>query len=62
VLAELLITPTGIGDIITYSSSIADYPTMFAVIVSIIVFAAVTVALIQRLEGAWLRPDIVVQA
>jgi NitT/TauT family transport system permease protein len=62
VLAELLITPTGIGDIITYSSSIADYPTMFAVIVSIIVFAAVTVALIQRLEGAWLRPDTVVQA
>src|SRR5690606_20374114 len=26
ILAELLITPTGIGDIITYNQSIADYP------------------------------------
>ena len=26
ILAELLITPTGIGDIITYNQSIAEYP------------------------------------
>ena len=28
ILAELKITPTGVGDIITYSRSIADYPSM----------------------------------
>ncbi|MDF2766597.1 MAG: transporter permease, partial [Rhodospirillales bacterium] len=35
VLAELLITPTGIGDLITYHRSVADYAEMYAVIVSI---------------------------
>jgi NitT/TauT family transport system permease protein len=50
VLAELLITPTGIGDLITYYRSIADYASMFASIVSILVFAAVTVTGLQRLE------------
>jgi len=29
ILSELKITPTGVGDIITYSRSIADYPSMF---------------------------------
>ena len=43
VIAELLITPTGIGDLITYNSSVADYPQMFAAIVSIIIFAALTI-------------------
>ncbi len=42
ILAELLITPTGVGDLITYYRSIADYPRMFAAILSIIVFASVT--------------------
>jgi len=50
VLAELLITPTGIGDLITYYRSIADYASMFATIVSILVFAAVTVSGLQRLQ------------
>jgi ABC-type nitrate/sulfonate/bicarbonate transport system permease component len=50
VLAELLITPTGIGDLITYYRSIADYASMFATIVSILVFAAVTVGGLQRLQ------------
>ena len=33
VIAELLITPTGIGDLITYHSSVADFPEMFAAVV-----------------------------
>ncbi|KRP19757.1 MAG: ABC transporter permease, partial [Rhodobacter sp. BACL10 MAG-120419-bin15] len=32
ILSELKITPTGVGDIITFSRSIADYPTMYAAI------------------------------
>jgi NitT/TauT family transport system permease protein len=42
VIAELLITPTGIGDLITYNSSVADYPKMFAAIASIVAVAAVS--------------------
>jgi NitT/TauT family transport system permease protein len=50
VIAELLITPTGIGDLITYNSSVADYPRMFAAIASIVAVAAVSLYLLQRLE------------
>ncbi|MEM1400813.1 MAG: ABC transporter permease subunit [Pseudomonadota bacterium] len=50
VLAELLITPTGIGDLITYNRSIARYDKMFAAIVSILALAAVTLALMQMIE------------
>ena len=50
VIAELLITPTGIGDLITYNSSVADYPKMFAAIGSIVAVAAVSLHLLQRLE------------
>ncbi|HET6468970.1 MAG TPA: ABC transporter permease [Geminicoccaceae bacterium] len=58
ILAELLITPTGVGDLITYHRSIADYPRMFASILSIIVFAAVTLALLQRVERRAFRPEL----
>ena len=51
VIAELLITPTGIGDLITYNSSVADYPKMFASIASIVAVAAVSLYLLQRLEN-----------
>ncbi|MEQ8965893.1 MAG: ABC transporter permease [Azospirillaceae bacterium] len=57
VLAELLITPTGIGDTITYNRGIARYDKMFAAIVSIIVIAAVTLALLQSLERRLFRPE-----
>jgi ABC-type nitrate/sulfonate/bicarbonate transport system permease component len=57
VLAELLITPTGVGDLITYSRSIADYPAMFASVFSIIMFASVAVTLLQKLETRVFRPD-----
>jgi ABC-type nitrate/sulfonate/bicarbonate transport system permease component len=58
VLAELIITPTGIGDLITYNRSIADYPAMFASILSIIVVASVTVTLLQRVELRLFRPEL----
>ncbi len=57
VLAELLITPTGIGDLITYHRAVADYAEMYAVIASIILFSAVTLAVLQRVEIALFRPE-----
>jgi NitT/TauT family transport system permease protein len=57
VIAELLITPTGIGDLITYNSSVADYPKMFAAIVSIILFAALTIQALERLERKLFPPE-----
>jgi NitT/TauT family transport system permease protein len=58
VLAELLITPTGIGDLITFHRSVADYAEMYAVIVSIILFSAVTLSVLQRLEIVLFRPEL----
>jgi len=58
VIAELLITPTGIGDLITYHSSVADYPEMFAAIASIIVLAALTIHALERLEQKLFPPEI----
>ena len=58
VIAELLITPTGIGDLITYNSSVADYPQMFAAIVSIVIVAALTIHALERLEHRLFPPEI----
>lgn len=55
ILAELKITPTGVGDIITYSRSIADYPGMYAAIFSIIVLAVVFLNLLELIERALFR-------
>ena len=57
ILAELLITPTGIGDLITYHRSIANYSEMYAAIATIILFAAITVGLLERVEIALFRPE-----
>ena len=58
VLAELLITPTGIGDLITYHRSVADYAEMYATIVSIILFSALTLAGPRRpSRRRFLRPE-----
>ncbi len=57
ILAELLITPTGIGDLITYHRSVAEYPEMYAAVLSIIVFAAVTVGLLEKAEVVFFRPE-----
>ncbi len=58
ILAELLITPTGVGDLITYYRSIADYPKMFASILSIIVLASVAITLLQKIEETVFRPEL----
>jgi NitT/TauT family transport system permease protein len=50
VIAELLITPTGIGDLITYHGSVAEYAEMFAAIASIIVISALAIGGLERLE------------
>ena len=57
ILAELIITPTGVGDLITYYRSIADYPAMFAAILSIIVVASISVSLLQHMEQRLFRPE-----
>jgi NitT/TauT family transport system permease protein len=51
ILAELKITPTGVGDIITYSRSIADYPSMYAAIFSIILLAVLFLNLLEKFES-----------
>ena len=50
ILSELKITPTGVGDIITYSRSIADYPSMYAAIFSIILLAVLFLNLLEMIE------------
>lgn len=51
ILAELKITPTGVGDIISYSRSIADYPSMYAAIMSIILLAVIFPNVLERIEN-----------
>ncbi|SES35937.1 NitT/TauT family transport system permease protein [Tranquillimonas rosea] len=57
VLAELLITPTGIGDLITYHRSVANFGHMYATIVSIVAFAVIAVSLLYHLETKLFRPE-----
>jgi NitT/TauT family transport system permease protein len=57
VLAELLITPTGVGDLITYNRSIADYPKMYAAILSIILFSVLFIELVEWIEVTLFRPE-----
>ena len=57
ILAELLITPTGIGDLITYNRSIADYPRMYAAILSIILFSVLFIEFLERVEVTLFRPE-----
>jgi len=58
VIAELLITPTGVGDLITYHLSVADYPEMFAAITSIIALGALTIHGLERVERRLFPPGI----
>ena len=57
VLAELLITPTGIGDLITYHRSVANYAEMYASVASIILCSALTLAGLEAFETRVLRPE-----
>ncbi len=57
VLAELLITPTGIGDLITFHRSRADYAEMYATIASIIALSTGTLIGLQAIEIRLFRPE-----
>jgi NitT/TauT family transport system permease protein len=57
VLAELLITPTGIGDLITFHRSRADYAEMYATIASIIALSTLTLVFLQWIEIRVFRPE-----
>jgi NitT/TauT family transport system permease protein len=57
VLAELLITPTGIGDLITYNQSIAEYPKMYAAIFSVIALSVLFIEGLGRIETAIFRRE-----
>lgn len=57
VLAELLITPTGIGDLITFHRSVANFAHMYATIASIVLVAIITVGTLQRVEAILFRPE-----
>ena len=57
ILSELLIRPSGIGNLITYHRAVADFPEMFAAIVALVCVAALTLGLLSRLEVMLLRPD-----
>jgi ABC-type nitrate/sulfonate/bicarbonate transport system permease component len=57
VLAELLITPTGIGDLITFHRSRANYAEMYATIASIIALSTLTLVALQRIETRAFRPE-----
>ncbi len=56
-LAELLITPTGIGDLITFHRSVANFAHMYATIVSIVLFAILAVSSLQWVEAKLFRPE-----
>ena len=56
ILAELLITPTGVGDLITFNRSKARYPEMYAAILSIIVFSVLFIEALERAELMF-RPE-----
>ena len=57
VLAELLITPTGIGDLITFHRSRADYAEMYVTIASIIALSTLTLVALQWIETRVFRPE-----
>lgn len=57
ILAELLITPTGIGDLISYHSSVANFAHMYATVASIILLASLVLRAMQAFEIRVLRPE-----
>lgn len=57
ILAELLITPTGIGDLISYNQSVAEYAKMYAAIFSIIVSSVLFIEFLEKTERAVFSPQ-----
>ena len=52
-----MITPTGIGDLISYNQSIAEYPSMYAAILSIIIASVLFIEVIEYIEKSVFRPE-----
>ena len=50
ILAEILITPTGIGDLITYNRSSLEYANMYAAIASTIILSTASLGLLKKIE------------
>lgn len=57
ILAELLVTPTGIGDIITYNQSIAEYPKMYGAIATVIALSVCCMEGLEWAERRFFRPE-----
>jgi len=57
ILAELLISPTGIGDLITYNQSIAEYPKMYAAIATVMILSVLFIELLETIEIRLFRPE-----
>jgi ABC-type nitrate/sulfonate/bicarbonate transport system permease component len=57
VLAELLVTPTGVGDIITYNQSIAEYPKMYGAIAAVIAVSVLFIEVLEWIELRYFRPE-----
>jgi NitT/TauT family transport system permease protein len=57
VLAELLVTPTGVGDIITYSQSVAEYPAMYGAIAAVIAVSVAFMRALEWIEVRFVRPE-----
>jgi NitT/TauT family transport system permease protein len=57
ILAELLVTPTGVGDIITYNQSIAEYPKMYAAIAAVIAVSVLFIEFLGWIEQRFFRPE-----
>ena len=58
ILAELKITPTGVGDIISHSRSVADYASMYAAIFSIILLAVLFLNVLEMIERQMFKGNI----
>jgi len=57
ILAELLITPTGVGDLISYHRSVADYEYMYAAVFTVVLFSAILVGFLETIEVKYFRPE-----
>src|SRR3546814_12318129 len=57
ILAELLITPTGLCDIISYNQSVDEYAKMYAAIFPTIVFSVLFLELLERLSLTLVLPE-----
>lgn len=55
ILAEFLITPTGLGALINHTQVMAEYAQMYATIVSLILLSAISISILQWVENRYFR-------